>query len=354
MPQPPSTNLFVIQQVTENNQTIFHTEDALHHVLATFPPDYNLNAIEPNGLIHISRFAPATYYAHFYQGYTTSTGQIIVPPDYDAAGPYAANGLAEVHKDGHAGFVDMDGKLRIPMDFLDVGRFGANGLAPAMTAAGWGYIDTHGDFVIAPQFAGAKMFGDNGWAPVEKDDLWGYIDHTGAFVIPPRFDDAGPFDLSGIATVKHRGRDLTYATKTFGLWTVKATIYAVPETMMMGPHIRGIVELTGHSRDGRVNWTVSTLGFTLLVKTEIGTPAVTTREAELDDFPADDKAVTDLLAGETGMSAVNKADAEGAADLADTKAELLSAIAAMHDLSNELYGKLTGPIPSCLPPSCMY
>ena len=351
-PEPSPTVL--IRNETRGNVTVFHTEDATdHHVLATFPPNLILNWIELHGLIHAGLFDPTetSLFNRFHEGYVRATGEIVVPMIYKSVGPYGVNGLTPVQTDTQAGYVDTEGNMVIPLQFKDAGSFGPSDLAPVKTEGGWGYINAHGTFVIPPQFPQARQFGANGLAPAEKGGLWGYIDRTGKFVIAPAYDDAQIFRPDGVAVVERKGKDQTYVDRDFGAWKLTAKVFAAPEHPFFGPDPSYSLDMTGHSSDGKLTWRIWTIGTGIDVTAQMGEKpaAIWMGVMNLRDFPdKDEDLANDLVAL---VSEPHSHSLRYAAELRANKANLLSTIAAMRQLSQELFGKQGLP---CLPPTCVY
>ncbi len=344
-----------VQTVMVDGRPVFQTVDAQDkHVLAVFPPDLLLGyAVDPSGLVVILRLEKTGYGTdHFVYGFAKATGEIVVEPQYDSAGPFGPNGLAPVHKDNKAGFIDTQGTVQIPLQFLDAKTFGDNGLAPVKTSAGWGYIDAHGAFVIPPHYSDAKPFNDKDLAPA-ADRLWGYIDHTGAFVISPRFDDAWTFWPDGTALVKFAGKDKTFIDQAFGPWTLKAAVTPEPEHPIFGPDLWAYVEIIGQSEDQAITWRLTTHGDGLGVETKVNPPGTGFTQTTMFDFPAKDSGFIDILDTQLAALFAQTPSTAGkySKDLAAHRADLLQAIAAMRRASTDLWIKQSRP---CLPPDCIY
>lgn len=338
-----------------DGRSVFQTVDAKdHHVLATFPPDLVLSyAVDPSGLVVILRMEKNKYGAdHFVYGFAKVTGEIVVPAQYDSAGPFGPNGLAPVSQDQRFGFIDTKGKLRIPLQFIDAKMFGDNGLAPVKTSAGWGYIDSNGVFVIQPQYTGAKPFNGQGLAPAANGH-WGYIDQTGAFVISPQFDDAWAFWPDGTALVKFAGKDKTFIDRQFGPWILKAVVTPAPEHPYFGPDPWAYVEVTGKSADQALTWTFHTHGVGLSVETQINASGDRVVLSTMPDFPPTDSDFINILVTDIGLLFAQDPPAEQKykADIMNHRADLLEALSAMRSTSSDLWGKQSKP---CLPPDCVY
>jgi hypothetical protein len=117
------------------------------------------------------------------------------PPE--GAGVSLAEGasisLAVVRAHGKWGYIDTSGREVIPPRFDKAESFTANGLARFRKGQKWGYIDVRGRKVIPPRFDEAGYFAANGLAEVKVDGKRGYIDASGKEVIPLRFENAVSF-----------------------------------------------------------------------------------------------------------------------------------------------------------------
>lgn len=125
-------------------------------------------------------------------GYIDRSGNLVIQPEYDAAGMFA-EGRAAVLSDGLWGYVSASGELVLSLQYSQAGRF-SSGLAAVETAEGWKYIGLNGETAIQPGFrlAFAGPFAD-GLAPVQTTEGWGYIDDDGVLSIPVRFEEAFAF-----------------------------------------------------------------------------------------------------------------------------------------------------------------
>jgi hypothetical protein len=116
-------------------------------------------------------------------GFINSAGSLVIPAQFDKAGPDFSEGLAAVCV-GRCSFVEQ------------------------VWQGNWGYIDKTGRFAITPQFSSAGQFSRGlADASTEEQTLYGdrshcgYIDHTGKLVIAIQFSSCRPFDNAGMAAV---------------------------------------------------------------------------------------------------------------------------------------------------------
>jgi hypothetical protein len=150
--------------------------------------------------------APAIEVLDRGYGYINRRGEIVIPPRFDIAWEFAANGLARVEVDGKIGYINTKGEEVISPRFGFAGDFADNGLAAVEEDGKWGYINAQGEEVIPLRFDFARAFTANGLAAVEANGKWGYINTQGEEVIPLRFDDAGDFGDNDLAWIRENGK----------------------------------------------------------------------------------------------------------------------------------------------------
>lgn len=96
-------------------------------------------------------------------GYADTSGNFVIPPQFEDAEAFAPNGLAVAQ----------------PFDTKNCGKY------IYATSSIKGYIDSRGQWVIPPQYEKAFAFLDNGLAAVKYNDKWGMIDRQGNWVLAP-------------------------------------------------------------------------------------------------------------------------------------------------------------------------
>ena len=96
-------------------------------------------------------------------GYADTSGNFVIPPQFEDAEAFASNGLAVAE----------------PFDTKNCGKY------IYATSSIKGYIDSRGQWVIPPQYEEAFAFLDNGLAAVKYNDKWGMIDRQGNWVLAP-------------------------------------------------------------------------------------------------------------------------------------------------------------------------
>ncbi len=99
------------------------------------------------------RFAIAAGKAQTRWGFCDSTGKVIVPPTYLAAGDFH-EGRAAVQESGGIGYIDLSGAPVIPPTFTVADDFN-QGVAIAGRDGMLGLLDTDGQWSVAPLFAAA-------------------------------------------------------------------------------------------------------------------------------------------------------------------------------------------------------
>ena len=127
--------------------------------------------------------------------------QFAIQAQFENAGEFAANSLANIKQNGKWGYIDAKGQMVIQPQFEDADAFAANGLARIRQNGKDGYIDAKGQMVIQPQFEDAGAFAANGLAIIRQNGKWGYIDAKGQMVIQPQFEYANNFAANGLARI---------------------------------------------------------------------------------------------------------------------------------------------------------
>ena len=131
--------------------------------------------------------------------------QFAIQAQFENAGEFAANSLANIKQNGKWGYIDAKGQMVIQPQFEDADAFAANGLARIRQNGKDGYIDAKGQMVIQPQFEDAGAFVANGLAIIRQNGKWGYIDAKGQMVIQPQFEYANNFAANGLARISQNG-----------------------------------------------------------------------------------------------------------------------------------------------------
>ena len=128
-------------------------------------------------------------------GYINDQGTFVIPPQYDYANSYQANGLAVVEQNQRSGLINQSGSFVVPPKFSTITGF-SEGRAQVLDDQGFRVIDEQGkvlthkayDF-IAEYKEGRALF----TAMVDGKQKYGYLDRGGNEVIAPRFKLGGDF-----------------------------------------------------------------------------------------------------------------------------------------------------------------
>jgi hypothetical protein len=145
-------------------------------------------------------------YAEDKYGYIDKTGQIVVKPRYDSAGPFQG-GVATVIQGGKEKTIDTKGrpaKRRKPPEAPPPAVPDANAPKPMKLGDRYGYQDKSGMIVIDPLFDEAGEF-KAGLALVKVSGKVGFIDQQGKTVIEPEWDELHPFK-DDLARVRSGGK----------------------------------------------------------------------------------------------------------------------------------------------------
>lgn len=146
-------------------------------------------------------------------GYINAKGEIVIEPQYDLAYDFEECGLATVYVDKKFGFINGEGEYVFEPTFSWVsgaydasGTFSKQGIACVRLGdypdAKFAFVDANGNYVTEPIFDSARSFADNGLAAVKVDGMWGYINTNGEFVIEPKtYSQVGDFMSNGLALV---------------------------------------------------------------------------------------------------------------------------------------------------------
>jgi len=120
-------------------------------------------------------------------GYIDRNGNERVPPMWDVAEDFDADGLAFVRSLNPvaAAMIDRSGQqvVQLPLNCTLARSYSEDLLAVRAEKLGWGFVDREGHWVIAPQYFDVGDF-CNGVAPVRKAlDAWVFIDCDGKEVL---------------------------------------------------------------------------------------------------------------------------------------------------------------------------
>ncbi len=144
----------------------------------------------------------------FKKGFIDTTGQVVVPPQFNIIDAYAEGSASAGFLDtkdmsSTSGFIDAYGKFIITPQFEVTSPFQER-IACVRLKEIWGYINPQGKFIIPPRFQGAHSFSE-GLAAVRIEEKWGLIDRKGKFVVPAKYDEILGFS-DGLCGVKSGGK----------------------------------------------------------------------------------------------------------------------------------------------------
>ena len=130
-----------------------------------------------------------------------STGEIVIPIEYDYCEYSFHEGLAMVKRHHDVGFVDKTGEEVVPLEYYDAKPF-CEGMAAVYTAAGAGFVDRTGRVVTPLNYSIVESFSDGLAAVMILEEYrFGFINNKGEAVIPYKYNDAGSF-CEGLAKVQ--------------------------------------------------------------------------------------------------------------------------------------------------------
>lgn len=109
-------------------------------------------------------------------GLIDTLGKYVIPSGYDYVYSFS-NGYATVYKDGKFGVVNQKGNLVIPFEYEFISAFGKGGRADAVKGNKWGVINTANTEILPFQYLIART-DDKNYTRVFLND-WGYLDPAG-------------------------------------------------------------------------------------------------------------------------------------------------------------------------------
>ena len=146
-------------QINEGSDVVFI--DKQGNIMTTVRDSRGAKVFGNNGLVPLE--AEDKNCQKKLWGYADTSGNFVIPPQFEDAEAFASNGLAVAQ----------------PFDTKNCGKY------IYATSSIKGYIDSRGQWVIPPQYEKAFAFLDNGLAAVKYNDKWGMIDRQGNWVLAP-------------------------------------------------------------------------------------------------------------------------------------------------------------------------
>lgn len=171
-------------------------------------------AVTPDGYVYIQGpfsdgLAPVANPdadGYYKWGFIDTTGQVVVPLEYDYTWPFsdgfATVAMLDADENLQYNIIDTTGQTVPLPEYDSIGSFSEGLVSVAMLdAAGnrkWGFIDTDGQVVVPLEYDRVDKF-SKGLVKVAKDDAdgnhkYGLIDTAGQVVLPPEYDNCGLVD----------------------------------------------------------------------------------------------------------------------------------------------------------------
>lgn len=127
------------------------------------------------------------------------TGVWVIPPSFEQALPFEANGLAKVMQDGKFGVIDKKGCFVVKPVYQMISPF-QDGMAMVQTEQDWGFIDERGAFIAMPGTVESGQLFKEGLAGIQINGQWGFLNRKGQIAVPAAFDSVHEFE-NGLAAV---------------------------------------------------------------------------------------------------------------------------------------------------------
>lgn len=128
-------------------------------------------------------------------GAIDTAGNLVIPCEYDDAGPAFSDGLLAVKKDNRWGFVDAAGKEIIPLTYRTVQPIFTEGLTAVQNEDKlWGFVNNKGETTAEPIFKNILTPFSEGLAGVLTQDGKAYARPDGTIAFHADFDRIYPFE----------------------------------------------------------------------------------------------------------------------------------------------------------------
>ncbi len=129
-------------------------------------------------------------------GYINDKGSFVIPPRYDSADDFQANGLAVVQSKGKQGLINHSGHFVVPPIYDTITKFAEN-RAAILDDKGFRVIDETGKILTPKWYSYIGMFQEGRALFSTVDDQgrsrYGYLDRDGKEVIPAQYESANDF-----------------------------------------------------------------------------------------------------------------------------------------------------------------
>lgn len=140
------------------------------------------------------RLDETTNFGHKFGYKLKSTGEIVIPIEYDYCERLFHDGLAMVKRCHDVGFVDKTGEEVVPLKYYDAKSF-CEGMAVVYAETGAGYVDMTGREITPLKYVIAESFSQGLASVMSLDECkFGFINNKGETVIPFIYKYADSFN----------------------------------------------------------------------------------------------------------------------------------------------------------------
>ena len=127
-------------------------------------------------------------------GVIDTSGKMVVPFQYDNAGPFFSGGLLAVEKDNRWGFIDAGGREVVPLVWRAVHPVFSEGITAVENEKRlWGFLNEKGEITASPRFKEVLTPMSEGLAGVMTEDGKAYAGSDGTIAFHAGFDRIYPF-----------------------------------------------------------------------------------------------------------------------------------------------------------------
>lgn len=128
-------------------------------------------------------------------GVIDETGEYVVPPTYDDAGPCYSDGLLAVKKNDKWGFIDTKGEVAVPLIYRAVHPLFEDGMTAVQDEEKlWGFLNNKGEVTAEPVFREVLTPFSEGLAGVLTKDGKAYAREDGSIAFNADFDRIFAFE----------------------------------------------------------------------------------------------------------------------------------------------------------------
>jgi len=136
-------------------------------------------------------------------GFKSTTGKVIVEPQYDWIGYTFVNGHILVSIEDKVGVMNVNGEIVVPLLYnsIDIHAFANDSVISVTQNEKYGYIDKVGNILIPIKYDDLGNY-HNGQYKVMVNGKWGIINLKGEILLPIRYTDIVQPFCNGFATVQ--------------------------------------------------------------------------------------------------------------------------------------------------------